>query len=95
MHGCEIIAGVTTASMYAEFALRETRGVSPTYERLALAISGDAGILALLGGPRPACSRAQSTTSPAARGRPELGQASVHLTDVRGAPTCCMTSTPT
>jgi hypothetical protein len=34
---------------YAEFALREARGVSPAYERLTLALSRDAEILALLG----------------------------------------------
>jgi hypothetical protein len=34
--------------MYAGFAAREARGVSPTYERLALAISRDEQILALL-----------------------------------------------
>ncbi|MCI4066658.1 DUF2332 domain-containing protein [Micromonospora sp. R77] len=39
---------MTTASAYAEFAAREARGVSATYERLALAISGDAEVLALL-----------------------------------------------
>ncbi|MEV4414088.1 DUF2332 domain-containing protein [Catellatospora sp. NPDC049609] len=39
---------MTTASRYVEFALREARGVSPTYERLSLAISADEKILALL-----------------------------------------------
>jgi hypothetical protein len=39
---------VTVASMYADFARREARGVSPMYERLAFAISGDEEILALL-----------------------------------------------
>lgn len=39
---------MTTASMYAEFAVREARGISPTYERLSLAVSGDEEILALL-----------------------------------------------
>jgi hypothetical protein len=34
--------------MYAEFAVREAREVSPTYERLSLAISVDEKILALL-----------------------------------------------
>jgi len=34
--------------MYTEFAVREARGVSPIYERLSLAISGDETILALL-----------------------------------------------
>lgn len=33
---------------YAGFAAREARGVSPTYERLALAVSGDEALLALL-----------------------------------------------
>ncbi|MFD0574877.1 DUF2332 domain-containing protein [Dactylosporangium darangshiense] len=39
---------MTVASTYVEFAERETRGVSPTYERLSLAISTDEKILALL-----------------------------------------------
>lgn len=39
--------GVAIASMYAEFARREAQGVSPTYERLSYAISGDEEILAL------------------------------------------------
>ncbi|MEV4512258.1 DUF2332 domain-containing protein [Dactylosporangium sp. NPDC049525] len=39
---------MTTASRYADFAGREARGVSPTYERLAAAISADEEILALL-----------------------------------------------
>jgi hypothetical protein len=39
---------MTVASMYAEFAGREARGVSPIYERLSLAICGDETILALL-----------------------------------------------
>src|SRR5438105_4308348 len=39
---------VTTASMYAGFAMREARGVSPAYERLSLAVAGDEEILALL-----------------------------------------------
>ncbi|HLL67345.1 MAG TPA: DUF2332 domain-containing protein [Micromonosporaceae bacterium] len=34
--------------MYVEFAVREARGVSPVYERLSLAISGDEEVLALL-----------------------------------------------
>ena len=34
--------------MYAEFAVREARGVSPAYERLSLAISTDETVLALL-----------------------------------------------
>ncbi|MEU8077943.1 DUF2332 domain-containing protein [Catellatospora citrea] len=36
------------ASRYTDFALREARGVSPTYERLSLAIAADEQILALL-----------------------------------------------
>ncbi|MEU4689381.1 DUF2332 domain-containing protein [Actinoplanes sp. NPDC023714] len=39
---------VTIASTYAEFSAREARGVSPTYERLALAISDDPQIMELL-----------------------------------------------
>jgi hypothetical protein len=39
---------MTTAAEYARFAGREARGVSPTYERLALAVSQDAELLALL-----------------------------------------------
>jgi hypothetical protein len=39
---------VTAASAYLEFARREARGVSPTYERLSLAVSADETILALL-----------------------------------------------
>src|SRR5215510_14903713 len=38
----------TTAQTYAEFAVRETRGVSPAYERLSLAVSHDDEILALV-----------------------------------------------
>jgi hypothetical protein len=37
------------ASVYLEFAVREARGVSPIYERLALALSADEAVLALLG----------------------------------------------
>jgi hypothetical protein len=40
---------VTIAANYVEFAAREARGVSPVYERLALAVSGDREVLALLG----------------------------------------------
>jgi hypothetical protein len=40
--------------LYAEFAARETRGVSPAYERLAYAVSRDDEILALLGTLPPA-----------------------------------------
>jgi len=39
---------MTTAADYADFATREARGVSPAYERLALAVSGDDALLALL-----------------------------------------------
>jgi hypothetical protein len=39
---------MTTMSMYAEFAVREARGISPTYERLSLSIAVDEEILALL-----------------------------------------------
>jgi hypothetical protein len=37
-----------TAAAYADFAAREARDVSPTYERLSLAVSGDAALLALI-----------------------------------------------
>ncbi|WP_433221293.1 DUF2332 domain-containing protein [Microtetraspora malaysiensis] len=40
---------MTTATKYAEFAAREAHGVSPTYERLARAVSRDEQVLALLG----------------------------------------------
>ncbi|MGI5493553.1 DUF2332 domain-containing protein [Microtetraspora malaysiensis] len=40
---------MTTAARYAEFAAREAHGVSPTYERLARAVSHDEQVLALLG----------------------------------------------
>ncbi len=39
---------MTTAETYAEFGAREAHGVSPTYERLSLAVSHDAEILALV-----------------------------------------------
>jgi hypothetical protein len=42
------------AAVYAEFAARETRGVSPAYERLSLAVSRDDEVLALLGRLPPA-----------------------------------------
>ena len=45
---------MTTAATYAEFAARETRGVSPTYERLSVAVSRDVEVLALLGNLPPA-----------------------------------------
>lgn len=38
----------TTAARYAEFAPREAHGASPTYRRLALAVSRDDEVLALL-----------------------------------------------
>ncbi|MEH0846007.1 DUF2332 domain-containing protein [Micromonospora sp. CPCC 205711] len=51
---------MTTAGRYAQFAAREARGVSPTYERLALAVARDEELLALLG------------TLPPARRQPQL-----------------------
>jgi hypothetical protein len=39
---------MSTATSYAGFATREARGASPTYERLAQAVSTDIAILALL-----------------------------------------------
>nr|WP_221891427.1 DUF2332 family protein [Microbispora sp. KK1-11] len=45
---------MTTAANYAEFAAREAHGVSPAYERLALAVSRDRELLALLGALPPA-----------------------------------------
>ncbi|MEU6432201.1 DUF2332 domain-containing protein [Microbispora sp. NPDC046973] len=45
---------MTTAANYAEFAAREAHGVSPAYERLALAVSRDREMLALLGALPPA-----------------------------------------
>ncbi|GAA2590240.1 DUF2332 domain-containing protein [Winogradskya consettensis] len=39
---------------FAEFAAREARGVSPTYERLATAVSADTALLTLLTGLPPA-----------------------------------------
>ena len=45
---------MTTAATYAAFAATEARGVSPTYERLALAVSRDEEILALLDSVPPA-----------------------------------------
>ncbi|GAA4736498.1 DUF2332 domain-containing protein [Phytohabitans rumicis] len=38
-----------TGAAYVEFAVREARGVSPAYERLALAVSRDDEVLALVG----------------------------------------------
>ena len=45
---------MTTATVYAEFAAREARGVSPSYERLSMAVSGDDELLGLLGRLPPA-----------------------------------------
>jgi hypothetical protein len=45
---------MTTAAAYAEFAAREARGISPTYERLSVAVSGDIEMLSLLGTLPPA-----------------------------------------
>ena len=47
-------AGMTTAEVYAEFAARETRGISPIYERLSIAVSCDDEVLCLLGTLPPA-----------------------------------------
>jgi hypothetical protein len=44
----------TTAAVYAEFAAREAHGVSPSYERLSIAVSRDDELLGLLGGLTPA-----------------------------------------
>jgi hypothetical protein len=41
-------ADMTTAAVYAEFAARETRGISPSYERLSVAVSRDDEVLGLL-----------------------------------------------
>src|ERR1700733_12593077 len=41
-------------AVYAEFAARETRGVSPAYERLSLAVSRDDEVLSLVGTLPPA-----------------------------------------
>jgi hypothetical protein len=45
---------VTIAGDYLDFGVREARGVSPTYERLSLAVAEDAGLLALIGSLPPA-----------------------------------------
>lgn len=45
---------MSTVEAYARFAAREVRGVSPTYERLALAVAGDAELIARLGTLPPA-----------------------------------------
>jgi hypothetical protein len=47
-------AVMTTATVYAEFAAREARGISPRYERLAIAVSRDEELLGLLGRLPPA-----------------------------------------
>jgi hypothetical protein len=39
---------MTIAAIYAEFAAREARGVSPAYERLASAVTRDHELLASL-----------------------------------------------
>jgi Uncharacterized protein conserved in bacteria (DUF2332) len=51
---------VTTAATYTEFAARETRDVSPIYERLSIAVSRDGEVLARL------------DTLPAAKRQPNL-----------------------
>lgn len=58
---------MTTADRYAAFAVREAHGVSPAYERLALAVAGDEEVLARLG------------TLPPARQQPNLLFAVVRL----------------
>ncbi|BBH69567.1 hypothetical protein ACTI_62520 [Actinoplanes sp. OR16] len=45
---------MTIASTYAEFSAREAKGISPTYQRLALAISDDPQIMELLATVPPA-----------------------------------------
>lgn len=45
---------MTIAGIYAEFAAREARGVSPAYERLASAVTRDRELLALLAALPPA-----------------------------------------
>jgi hypothetical protein len=47
-------ASMSTASVYADFAAREARGVSPSYERLSIAVSRDDQLLCLLGRLPPA-----------------------------------------
>jgi len=47
-------ARMTTPTVYAEFAARETRGISPLYERLSVAVSRDDEVLSLLGRLPPA-----------------------------------------
>lgn len=43
-----MMAGVTIAERYTDFGVREARGVSPAYERLALAVARDEELLGLL-----------------------------------------------
>ena len=45
---------MTTATVYAEFAAREARGVSASYERLSMAVARDPELLGLLGRLPPA-----------------------------------------
>jgi hypothetical protein len=45
---------MTTATVYAEFAAREAHGLSPSYERLSIAVSRDEEMLGLLGRLPPA-----------------------------------------
>ncbi|MGX7670870.1 DUF2332 domain-containing protein [Plantactinospora sp. DSM 117369] len=45
---------MTIATRYVEFGTREARGVSPAYERLSLAVSGDEELLDLIGTLPPA-----------------------------------------
>ncbi|MGN9780737.1 DUF2332 family protein [Nonomuraea sp. ZG12] len=45
---------MTIAAIYAEFAAREARGISPAYERLASAVTRDHELLALLAALPPA-----------------------------------------
>jgi hypothetical protein len=40
---------MTTATVYAEFAARDARGISPIYERLSVMVSRDDEVLSLLG----------------------------------------------
>jgi hypothetical protein len=61
------MSGVQIADAYRDFAAREARGVSPTYERLADAVAGDDEILGLLG------------TLPVAKQQPNLLLAVVRL----------------
>src|SRR4051812_29521220 len=47
-HGTMAVMDGTTAAAYVDFAEHEARGVSPTYERLALAVAVDDSLIALL-----------------------------------------------